>query len=91
MNEKLTKAKEAYERGELKEVFALLGDGKVNESNPEADMLMGMSYYKMQEWGKALNCFNAVVSVDPENKNAKGYIDMIQNILKFYHKDRYNP
>jgi len=91
MNEKLTKAKEAYERGELKEVFSLLNNGEVDELDSTVNMLLGMSYYKMQEWGKALNCFNAVVSVEPENKNAKGYIDMIQNILKFYHKDRYNP
>lgn len=91
MNEKLTKAKEAYERGELEEVFSLLNNDEVDELDSTANMLLGMSYYKMQEWGKALNCFNAVVLVEPENKNAKGYIDMIQNILKFYHKDRYNP
>ncbi|GET22490.1 tetratricopeptide repeat protein [Prolixibacter denitrificans] len=91
MNEKLTKAKEAYERGELEEVFSILNNDEINELDSTVNMLLGMSYYKMQEWGKALNCFNAVVSVEPENKNAKGYIDMIQNILKFYHKDRYNP
>jgi nicotinate-nucleotide adenylyltransferase len=91
MKENLTKAKEAYEQGELDEVFSLLNNGEVNESDSEANMLLGMSYYKKQQWGNALNCFNAVTLVEPENKNAKGYIDMIQNILKFYHKDRFNP
>jgi uncharacterized protein HemY len=91
MSEKLTKAKEAYERGALEEVFALLDSAHVDEYDSAANMLLGMSYYKMQEWGKAQNYFHAVLSVEPENKNAKGYIEMIQNILTFYHKDHYNP
>lgn len=91
MNDELMKAREAYERGELDEVFSLLNDGEVTDSDTAVNMLLGMSYYKLQQWGKALNCFNTVISVEPENKNAQGYIDMIQNILKFYHKDLYNP
>jgi cytochrome c-type biogenesis protein CcmH/NrfG len=91
MSEKLTAAREAYDRGELDEVFRLLNNGDVNEADVETNLLLGMSYYKKQEWGHAQNCFHAVLSVEPENKNARGYIDMIQNILKFYHKDHYNP
>jgi len=91
MNERLTKAKEAYESGDLDEVFSLLDNRNVEEGNVEVDILLGLTYYKMQQWGDALNHFRAVTSIEPENKNAKGYIDMIQNILKFYHKDMYNP
>lgn len=45
MNENLTKAKEAYERGDVDEVFSLLNNGEINESDSEANMLLGMSYY----------------------------------------------
>ena len=51
----------------------------------------GQLHYRMNEWGAALNDFNAVVRLDPEHREARQFIDMIQEILAFRYKDIYNP
>ena len=45
----------------------------------------------MNEWGAALNDFNAVLRIDPGHKEAREFIGMIQEILSFRYKDIYNP
>jgi len=39
----------------------------------------------------ALNCFNAVLKLNPANKKAKNYVEMLQNIFSYYCKDLRNP
>lgn len=39
----------------------------------------------------ALNKFNAVVRLNPENKKAGNYVSMIRNILDYYNKELLNP
>jgi len=39
----------------------------------------------------ALNCFNAVLKLNPENKKAQSYVEMLQSIFKYYCKDLRNP
>ena len=45
----------------------------------------------MNEWGAALNDFNAVLRIAPGHKEAREFIGMIQEILSFRYKDIYNP
>lgn len=39
----------------------------------------------------ALNKFNAVVRLNPENQKAVNYVSMIRNILDYYNKESLNP
>lgn len=86
----LDEAKKAFSRGETEEALRLL-DQISDKTNPELLFLMGEIYYKLQRWGDALNCFLLYRENCPENGEAKTYIDMINNILAFYHTDLYNP
>ncbi len=47
--------------------------------------------YKRNEWGKALNDFNAALALEPTNQEAQEYVKMIHEILDFRYKDIYNP
>ena len=47
--------------------------------------------YGRNEWGKALNDFNAALALEPENREAQEYVKMIHEILEFRYKDIYNP
>ena len=47
--------------------------------------------YGRNEWGKALNEFNAALKLEPENREAQEYVKIIQEILEFRYKDIYNP
>ncbi len=47
--------------------------------------------YGRNEWGKALNDFNAALELSPDNCEAQEYVKMINEILDFRYKDIYNP
>lgn len=47
--------------------------------------------YGRNEWGKALNDFNAALALSPDNREAQEYVKMIHEILEFRYKDIYNP
>ena len=47
--------------------------------------------YGRNEWGKALNDFNAALALEPENREAQEYVKIIHEILEFRYKDIYNP
>jgi len=59
--------------------------------NPALLLERGQLHYRLGEWGAALNDFNAVLRCDPEHREARQFIDMIQEILAFRYKDIYNP
>jgi len=61
------------------------------ENNGEVIFLKGEIYFRLQNWGEALNQFSLFSGLFPEEKKAESYRIMIQNILCFYHKDLYNP
>lgn len=83
-------AKEALEQNRLEEALAIL-DQLSSENNGEALFLKGEIYFKLQEWGEALNHFSLFLEQFPSDKKAESYCVMIQNILGFYYKDLYNP
>ena len=51
----------------------------------------GQLHYRLDEWGAALNDFNAVLRLDPTHREAQQFAEMIQEILAFRYKDIYNP
>ncbi|HUM88888.1 MAG TPA: hypothetical protein PKV50_05110 [Prolixibacteraceae bacterium] len=80
------------EGGKLGEVETLLSNYLSN--NPldiEAMLLRAQVYYKMQQWGNALNDLNHLLMLEPENTAAQNYKTMVLNIISFWNKDNYNP
>jgi hypothetical protein len=90
INQLLDQARAAYNEGRLDEVLTILQDEQF-KYNLQALFLKGETFYKLQKWGEALNCFSVYLEKDPLNVQVKSYIEMIQNILGFYHKDFFNP
>ncbi|QZT37940.1 hypothetical protein K5X82_03325 [Halosquirtibacter xylanolyticus] len=77
------------EQGHLEDALAVI------QKSPEKDMLVyrmleGEILYKLQRWGEALNLFEDIYA-QHNNKEAKVYCQMIQNILGFYNPDLLNP
>lgn len=54
-------------------------------------MQLGEEYYKKGDSINALNCFNRILTHNPQNQKAKTYSDMIVNVLNYYNKDLLNP
>jgi len=90
INQLLDEAREAYNVGKLDDVLLILQDEQFKD-NLQALFLKGETFYKLQRWGEALNCFSVYLEKDPLNVQVKSYIEMIQNILGFHYKDFFNP
>ncbi len=86
----LEEAEEAFKKGDLDKVLVILVDRRLN-NNLKALFIKGETYYKLQKWGDAMNCFLICSEEDPSNLNAKTYIEMIRNILSFRNTDLLNP
>lgn len=90
INQLLIRAQALYNEGKLDEVMIILQDEQFND-DLQALFLKGEAFYKLQKWGDALNCFSIYLEKEPDNVKVKSYIEMIQNILGFRHKDFFNP
>jgi hypothetical protein len=86
----LEEAEKALKNGDLDKVLVILDDKRLN-NNLNALFIKGETYYKMQRWGDALNCFLMCREEDPSNEKVMTYIDMIKNILDFRNTDLLNP
>ncbi len=71
---------------------------KLNEAiqkQPEDEELYFMRaefFYKLNRYGEAINDYNHVVALNPDNKEAAGKIDLIHTILRYHNTDIYaNP
>lgn len=83
-------ARRMWKEGDPLAALEILGTvAPANEQ--EASFLAGEIHYSLQNWGAALNCFNACLRLDPELQPALSYVSMIRNILGFYHTDHFNP
>lgn len=60
-------------------------------SNEALLLQLGELLYSDGKMTEALNKFNAVVRMNPENKKAINYVTMILNIINYYNKDLLNP
>ena len=86
----LVAAKELLGQNKPEEALVILNQIS-DESNGEVIFIKGEIYFKLQNWGEALNHFSLFLEKFPTDKKAESYCVMIQNILGFYHKDLYNP
>lgn len=65
---------------------------KTADQPAEMDLLeLGELYYRVGKSTDALNKFNAVLRLNPENSKAQTYISMISKVLDFFCKDLLNP
>lgn len=86
----------------LAEIRVLLKSEKAEEAkrrfqaieasdNVEYFLLKGELEQKYQNYGEAMNAFNKVLEIDPENAEAQNNLHLIQNILNFWNPDMFNP
>lgn len=54
-------------------------------------LLKGQIEQKYQNWGPAINAFNRVLEIDPQNTEAANNLHLIKNILNFWNPDLLNP
>ena len=53
--------------------------------------IKGLLEQKFQEWGAAINSFQKVLEIEPNNSEAKNHINMIQSVLNFWNPETFNP
>lgn len=88
----IDKLRQMAEEGKRTETIRLL-EQKVSErkEDGEALLLLGELIYAEGRMPEALNKFNAVLRLEPNNQKARNYVTMINNILGYYCKDMFNP
>lgn len=57
----------------------------------EKELAQGKEAFARSDFGAAKNHFGAVLRLDEKNTEAEQWLDMIEEILAFRHKDYYNP
>lgn len=84
--------KALVDAGKRQEAIRLLEICLEEQQNDENILLMlGELIYAEGRMPEALNRFNAVLRLNPENLKARNYVTMINNILGYYCKDMFNP
>lgn len=86
----IEKARLSWKGERPEEALDLLENALLRE-NPAAIFLAGEIHYSAQNWGTALNKFRRCLQIDPNLQAAQTYVDLIQNILGFFHTDQFNP
>lgn len=88
----IDKLRQMAEEGKCTEAIRLL-EQRVSErkEDGEALLLLGELIYAEGRMPEALNKFNAVLRLEPDNQKARNYVTMINNILGYYCKDMFNP
>lgn len=71
----------------IKELEKLLA----SQENEALLLELGELYNTAGDSIKALNLFNRVLRINPENRKAVNYATMIKNVLNYYNKDLLNP
>jgi tetratricopeptide (TPR) repeat protein len=90
MNELILKARQLRDQGDFQAALMLL-DKPLLKGDAEAVFLAGEIHYNNQNWGAALNSFRHCLQIDPDQTAAQTYVDLILNILGFFHTDQFNP
>lgn len=90
----LATAEEYYRNYKLDEAQAILDEILAKEpANITALLLLGKICTKTQNYGEAINSFNAVLSNDSFNKEAETGLQLIKNILQltnnYYYENAY--
>ena len=62
---------------------------KAQPGDEELYFMRAEFFYKLNRYGDAINDYNKVVEINPENKEAAGKIDIIKTILRYNNTDIY--
>lgn len=63
----------------------------MEQTDVEKELALGKEAFARSDFGAAKNHFGAVLRLDKGNTEAEQWLDMIEEILAFRHKDYYNP
>lgn len=86
------KIKSLLENGQRSEAIKLLEEQLTQDCKNETLLLqLGELLYAEGRMTDALNKFNAILRLNPEQVKAQNYVTMIRNILDYYCKDLLNP
>ncbi len=89
---KYLEAQKLYQKNKLPEALNLLNQHiSDNTIDTQAIILRGRIYFRMQNWGAAMNDYASVLELDPENSEAKTGLEMAGNILGYFTPDMFNP
>ncbi len=89
MDEKII---ELYENNQLADAYKILTDWLKQKPNDEQlHLWIGKIHYKKGEWGLAINAFNKVLEINPENQEAKSSADLAASIISYFTPDMFNP
>ena len=64
------------------------------EQNPKDDALYverGKLFHQKGQFARAQNDFQRAAALNPNNREAESYIELIQEIFNYRYKDIYNP
>lgn len=88
----MEKVQELLKAGRRKEAIDILEESvRENGGSEELLLQLGELIYAEGRMTDALNKFNAVLRLNPDNRKAGNYVAMINNILGYYCKDLLNP
>lgn len=85
------KINDLLERGCRPQAICLLEEYLDNRTDEAWLLRLGELLYAEGRMTEALNRFNAVIRLNPENKKALNYVTMIRGILDYYNKELLNP
>jgi tetratricopeptide (TPR) repeat protein len=78
------------EKNDIKQELTTINENiKKNPDNIELYKKRAAIYYKLNEYGKALNDYYHILEKEPENKEVKTEIEMIKTILRYTNTDIY--
>jgi len=85
-------ARQLFEQNELGKAKEML-DQLILENTTDIQLLLlrGRIFYKTQKWGDAMNDFNLVLDLEPENAEANSGLEMAKSILGYFTPDMFNP
>lgn len=63
----------------------------MGQTELERELALGKEAFARSDFGAAKNHFGAVLRLEEDNTEAAQWLDMIEEILAFRHKDYYNP
>lgn len=83
---------ELYESNKLDEAFEILVESIKSKPEDESFHLwIGKIHFKKGEWGLAINAFNKVLEINPDNQEAKSSAEMASSIISYFTPDMFNP
>lgn len=93
-NTLLERARQEFEMYRYEEAYVILNElNKSDTENVETLSLLGKIAYKKQKFGEAINYFNKILEIEPDNTDAKASLLLIGQIMKltrnFYFENPY--